>query len=245
MKCLVAGTGRNIAKTWIIARQSLQRIFDSLDDYKCVLVESNSDDTSLQLLKEWELKDVEKRKVFSLGNLKEPSRTKRISQCRNLYLEYFHQEKLFDQYDFLLVVDIDDILQIEASFKKQLEKCLDYKEKEWDAIASNRTKEYYDIWALRSQELGCTFDCWEMAAKYKPKYKFGFYQTGTAKYVTSFQKNIPRNSKWIECQSAFGGMALYKTGSIKTKKYDGTNTCEHIAFHQGLKMYINPDFISG
>lgn len=245
MKCLVAGTGRNIAKTWIIAKQSLQRIFDSLDDYKCILVESNSDDTSLELLQDWALKDSNKRKVFSLGNLKEPSRTKRIALSRNLYLDYFHKEKLFDEYDFLLVVDIDDILQIESSFKQQLETCLNFKEKEWDAIASNRKDKYYDIWALRSQELGCVFDCWEMAALHKPKYKFGFYQTGTQKYVTSFMKNIPRNSKWIECQSAFGGMALYKTASIKTKKYNGDKTCEHISFHEGLKMFINPDFISG
>jgi glycosyltransferase involved in cell wall biosynthesis len=244
MKCLVAGTGRNISKTWSIASQSLQRIFDSLDNYQCVLVESNSSDNSLELLTYWASKDFEKRKVFSLGNLKEPSRTKRIAQCRNFYLDYFHQEKLFDQYDYLLVVDIDNILQIESKFKQQLESCFQTS-LEWDAIASNRKIVYYDIWALRSSELGCTFDCWEMAAKYNTKYKFGIYQTGTQKYVTAFMKHIPKNSKWIKCQSAFGGMALYKTASIKTKKYNGDKTCEHIAFHEGLKMYINPEFISG
>lgn len=244
MRCLIAGTGRNIAKTWTIASKSLQKIFDSLEDYQCVLVESNSGDTSWQLLQEWESSDSGRRHVFTLGDLKEPSRTKRIAQCRNLYLDYFKSRQLFEEYPHLLVVDIDDILQIESSFKQQLQSCLNAN-KEWDAIASNRKMTYYDIWALRSSEMGCTFDCWEMAAAYKPKYKFGLNQTGTQKYVTSFMKHIPRNSKWIECQSAFGGMAVYKTASIQDRRYNGDQTCEHVAFHQGLKMYINPEFISG
>lgn len=244
MKCLVAGTGRDISKSWFIASKSLQRIFDSLDDYHCVLVESNSSDNSLELLQDWSSIDSERRKVFSLGNLEEPVRTKRISKCRNFYLDYFRNNHLFDLFDYLLVVDIDNILQIESNFKQQLQSCFQTS-LEWDAIASNRKMIYYDIWALRSQELGCTFDCWEMAAKYNNKYKFGIYQTGTQKYVTAFMKFIPKNSKWILCESAFGGMALYKTASIKTKQYNGDKTCEHIAFHSDLKMYINPDFISG
>jgi hypothetical protein len=58
-------------------------------------------------------------------------------------------------------------------------------------------------------------------------------------------KVIPSESAWIECQSAFGCMALYKTASIVNRRYDGRKTCEHVSFHAGLRIFINPTFISG
>ena len=62
---------------------------------------------------------------------------------------------------------------------------------------------------------------------------------------TRLCKNIPTSTGFIPCTSAFGGMALYKTKAIKDKTYNGDETCEHISFHKGLKMYINSEFISG
>jgi hypothetical protein len=55
----------------------------------------------------------------------------------------------------LIVVDLDDILNIEADFKQQILHCFKYK-KYWDAVSANRVGEYYDIWALRSEKLTLT-----------------------------------------------------------------------------------------
>jgi glycosyltransferase involved in cell wall biosynthesis len=238
MKFLVAGTCRNISPFWQSVQLSLQKIFQVLDSYDMIIVESNSDDNTLELLRTWS-QEKENIKVISMGNL-EGSRTQRISRCRNEYLKYI------TDHDYLLVVDLDDILNIQDNFQEQLSSC--FSRNDWDCIASNRLEKYYDIWALRSLELGCNFDCWEMANKYgiTKLTSRGFQKIPDRKnYVDKFMINIPQQSEWISCESAFGGMALYKTSAIKSKKYNGDKTCEHVEFNKGLRIFINPFFLSG
>jgi len=237
MKFLVAGTARNITKTWDIAKLSLSRIFETIENYTCVIVESNSDDTSFQVLKNWASED-SRRTVISLGNL-EGSRTQRIARCRNEYLKYI------TDHDYLLVVDLDNVLRIQDTFKEQLESC--FLRNDWDAVASNRLDKYYDIWALRSQTLGIMDDIFtrRRTGYIGGKVRNFNYREYYAYYVEPLKKNIPITSDWISCTSAFGGMALYKTSAIRGHSYDGNITCEHISFNQGLRMFINPNFISG
>jgi glycosyltransferase involved in cell wall biosynthesis len=225
----VVGTARNISSSWTSVQKSLEIILDALIDYECIIIESNSSDNTLQLLHDWSKnKNIT---VLSLGFLKEKERTKRIATCRNKYMEVIHDSK--NTYKYTLIIDLDESLQIEKDFKNQLDTC--FLRSDWDAVASNRRGKYYDIWALRSKTLEIEYDCWEMVKK------FGNRQ----KYVHNHQKIIPTTGDWIECDSAFGCMVLYKTNSIISRKYNGNITCEHVSFHQGLKMFINPAFISG
>jgi glycosyltransferase involved in cell wall biosynthesis len=238
MKYLVAGTCRNISSTWSAVKVSLEKIFSALDSYDLVIVESNSDDNTLQLLRSWSY-EKQNIKIISMGNL-EGSRTQRISRCRNEYLKYI------TDHEYLLVVDLDDVLRIQDNFKEQLDSC--FLRNDWDCIACNRLGKYYDIWALRCKKIGINFDCWEMANKYgiTKLTSRGFQKVADRKnYVDKFMINIPQNSQWIPCISGFCGMALYKTSAIKSKKYNGDKTCEHIAFNKGLRIFINPKFISG
>ena len=99
-----------------------------------------------------------------------------------------------------------------------------------------RRSKYYDIWALRSEELGITFDCWEMVNS---------KQMTVHDAVARFQKIIPTDHPWIKVESAFGGMALCNSKSIQHRIYDGDKGCEHVPFFKGLCMYINPKLISG
>jgi glycosyltransferase involved in cell wall biosynthesis len=237
MKFLVAGTARNITKTWDIAKLSLSRIFETIQNYTCVIVESNSDDNSLEVLQNWASED-SRRTVISLGNL-EGLRTQRIARCRNKYLKYI------TDHDYLLVVDLDDVLRIQDTFKEQLESC--FLRNDWDAIGSNRLYKYYDLWALRCEKLGVIDD---ILTKNVSRFVQGKLRALTNEeyiscYVTPMQKNIPITDDWIECTSAFGGMALYKTFAIRGHWYNGDKTCEHISFNEGLRIFINPKFISG
>ena len=160
-------------------------------------------------------------------------RTKRIAHCRNAYMDFFESRGLFDSHDYMLVVDLDTSLAIEDDFKSQLDSC--FVRDDWDAVASNRRSRYYDIWALRSEQIGCTFDCWEMVNKFGDVHK----------YIRRFQTTICPKLAWIPCASAFGCMALYKTKAVRGKRYNGDQTCEHVSFHEGLRIFINPGFISG
>ena len=240
---LILGTARNIANSWSSTSRSLKTIFDVVGDYQCFIVESNSEDNTLQLLRDWASQD-SRRVVVSMGRLPEPVRTARIAICRNKYMELI--QPYVEQHEHTLVIDLDEALYIEPSFKKQFESC--FSRNDWDVVASNRRGRYYDIWALRSLALGIDYDCWEMASK-----KGGLTLVNgmfrkvdsVQKYVYNHMKVIPTESDWIECQSAFGCMALYKTASIRNRRYDGSRTCEHVSFHTGLRIFINPAFISG
>ena len=86
MKVIICGCAKNIVNFWTNTSKNLQIIFDSLEDYKCIIIESNSTDNSLEVLNDWS-KNNPKINIVSLGNLQEQSRTKRIALCRNKYLE--------------------------------------------------------------------------------------------------------------------------------------------------------------
>lgn len=239
---IIAGCARNISQFWDNTEKSLQKIFDSLPDYKCWIIESNSQDNTLELLEKWAAKD-SRRNVISLGNLTEPSRPKRIGICRNKYMEL--AEPYFSEFGEMLMLDLDDSLGIEDNFKEQLATC--FTRNDWDALGSNRRGKYYDIWALRSKVLGITYDCWEMAMKKSERILThdGFrYIDNRQKYVYSHQKVYPETMPWILVESAFGGLAIYKTAAIKGRRYVG-QTCEHVSFNEGLRMYINTRLISG
>jgi len=240
---IITGCARNISQFWNNTEKSLQIIFNSLPDYRCFIIESNSQDNTLVLLQNWAAKD-SRRTVVSLGWLTEPSRPRRIAICRNKYMEL--AEPYFSQFSEMIMVDLDDALNIEHNFKEQLATC--FTRTDWDALGSNRRGKYYDIWALRSKVLGITYDCWEMAAQHKTGLILthdGFrYTDQRQKYVYDHQKVYPETMPWILVESAFGGLAIYKTSSIKGRRYIG-ETCEHVSFNQGLRMYINPRLISG
>jgi len=239
---IIAGTARNISQFWESTEKSLQIIFDSLPTYKCFIIESNSQDNTLELLNNWAAKD-SRRTVVSLGWLQEPVRTRRIATCRNKYMEL--AEPYFSEFPHIIMLDLDDALKIDSNFKEQLDTC--FSRNDWDGLGSNRRGKYYDIWALRSKVLGITYDCWEMASR-NPEHILthdGFRHIDNRhKYVFSHQKVYPETMSWILVESAFGGLAIYKTAVIKGRRYVG-NTCEHVSFNQGLRMYINPRLISG
>lgn len=244
-KCIIAGCARNIESTWGSVSRSLEHIFDALEDYRCVLVESHSTDQTLSCLQEWASVD-SRRHVISLGSSNEPVRTKRIATARNVYLTICEQEGWYSEFPYLLVVDLDDVLSLNSSFAEDLSTC--FIRNDWDAIGSNRRNRYYDIWALRCKTLGCDYDCWDMMNK--PFLSFGrrlvlTYGQRWQMCVGRHMRKISRSTPWIPCTSAFGGMALYKTDKLQGRRYNGDKTCEHVSFHSGLRMFINPAFMSG
>jgi len=256
MNLIIAGSARDIEKYWKNTKNSLDIIFKSVNNYICIIVESNSSDNTLKCLNDWANND-SKKIIISLGKQLSLIRTQRIANSRNTYMKHINNNKLYNTYDYLLVVDLDDILKIEENFKEQLNTC--FKIKDWDAIASNRNGLYYDIWALRSNSkiLNCDFDCINIdynISQRKCKYtnKIIITKTPKEKKIINYLddrsiliKNISKNNGFIPCTSAFGGMVLYKLDAVKNNLYNGDITCEHLSFNNGLKMYINSEFISG
>ena len=72
--------------------------------------------------------------------------------------------------------------------------------------------------------------------------------------VYSKMITLPQASEWIEVDSAFGGLAIYRKAMFEHCKYVGITEageefCEHVYFHRilkslGAKLYINPKLIN-
>jgi hypothetical protein len=66
--------------------------------------------------------------------------------------------------------------------------------------------------------------------------------------------NLPREAEWLEVDSAFGGLAIYKKSIMSQGSYiglydNGIEVCEHVPFHFGIrqkdgKIFINPRLIN-
>ena len=65
---------------------------------------------------------------------------------------------------------------------------------------------------------------------------------------------LPQDSDWIEVDSAFGGLAIYRREALLSGIYSGKNAlgkpiCEHVTLHEhirekGFKIFINPKLIN-
>ena len=137
MKLIICGCAKNIVNFWTNTSKNLQIIFDSLEDYKCIIIESNSTDNSLEVLNDWS-KNNPKINIVSLGNLQEQSRTKRIALCRNKYLENI--EPFYEEFPYCLFLDLDNALEIYDNFKEQLQSCFQFNNSSHDTPTENSIK---------------------------------------------------------------------------------------------------------
>ncbi len=117
--------------------------------------------------------------------------------------------------------------------------------------AANQDGPYYDIWALRHKEW-CPEDCWaqyNFLNQYRLDFEKNLWGSVYSKMIT-----IAQDSEWIDVDSAFGGLAIYKKTAFDVCRYVGITEmgeefCEHVYFHRqlksiGAKLYINPKLIN-
>ncbi len=65
---------------------------------------------------------------------------------------------------------------------------------------------------------------------------------------------VAEDSPWIEVESAFGGLAIYRRDALLEGDYrgldaNGAEVCEHVSLHQamrstGARLYINPRLVN-
>lgn len=244
---LVVGTARDCAKS---IEKSILVVKDALIDFNFVsfyIVESDSgDDTvkKLTLLGE----RLDNFRYVSLGTLSQriPSRTERIAFCRNQYLKYIKDSK--QAYDFILVTDLDGVS--EKLSRQAILSC--WIRDDWEACFSNQDAPYYDIWALRHPQWAPT-NCWE---EYTRLVNQGMRPyLAKRKAIYSKMVRIDQSSNWIEVDSAFGGLGIYKASAIGGCWYSNTDEFgyeapDHVSFHNAVKLkgahlFINPAMING
>uniref|UniRef100_A0A6C0K2K8 Glycosyltransferase 2-like domain-containing protein n=1 Tax=viral metagenome TaxID=1070528 RepID=A0A6C0K2K8_9ZZZZ len=258
-RCVIIGCAKNVAAHLPSTLAQIDVIRSLWLDAAVVIAENGSTDSTKQLLAEYAATKSHTH-ILTLDEANSiPLRTERLALVRNRLLDFVHET--YSHFDYILSVDLDGILDgFKSSGLTELFKS--FPVDTWDAVFANVAGKYYDIWALRSAEMGITYDCWDMILHLRLE---GGVSRADAKAVcvTQFQKVIePSPSRLIPVESAFGGLGLYRLAATRGCTYVGitrdcscqrfvafnqalcaSETCEHVSFHKdmvanGAKLFI-------
>lgn len=245
---LVACTARDCGKQIKQDIESLQHSLKNFNQVHWLVVESDSQDDTLSKLDE--LKSyIANFSFMSLGILSAdiPLRTERLALCRNTYLKELRDNSIYRDVDFVIIADLDGVNKLIS--EESIASC--FVRDDWGVCTANQLGVYYDIWALR-HEMWSPNDCWQQAKFFEDYGMNKKLARNCAVY--SKQLKIHKNSHWIEVDSAFSGLAIYRRPVLKKAKYiglteNGIEICEHVTLHQqikqqGFNIFINPALIN-
>jgi glycosyltransferase involved in cell wall biosynthesis len=203
-----------------------------------VFYENGSTDNTRTKLSEYCDKNKNSRLIHEDYDSSQYPRTVRLARGRNICLA--EARKINPEY--FICLDFDDA--ISELTKDRFMTCFD-QDFHWDMLSANQEGRYYDLWALR------TYDKW-MDYDYRDMALFGQRSLYFPGYLTMKRKNI-KETEVIPVISSFGGIAIYKFGSIEDGYYYGykneKESCEHVHLHKqmeakGKKLFILGSFIS-
>ena len=244
-RIIVLAAARNVAK---VVESQVEVLIYSFRDFKEVrlhFVESHSTDSTVRVLKALETK----YENFSYESISQESnqnqtRTERISLARNKAKDY--AAKISESLDYVVVADVDGV---NAGLTRS-SVVSNWSNSDWDMVAANQRRDYYDVWALRHKDI-CPNDCWEDFEHFcitMPK------KTAFRLSVKSKMKSFVGTKGFVKVDSAFGGIAIYKSSIYFDSNYNGISEsgipiCEHVPFNLGLvekgaKLFINPEFVN-
>jgi len=266
-RIIFAGIARDCEKFLPNVLETISRLSEIFKESAYVFLENDSSDATKKILTDWgrSKKNFNFLNMDGLGQL--PIRTLRLEYLRNVYIQYIKNDSELNQFDYLIILDMDDV----NSHGLDLEKIADAVSflgdaKDRAAIFANQEGIYYDMWALRHKEL-CPGDVWEVALDHADELKVSDDEA----YQKAFRKrlfSINPNDGFIEVDSAFGGLGIYKLSyvlknpnpylgsKVKILKFPEQTTmiyrmqiCEHVHFHRGItaiggKLFISPALIN-
>ncbi|MDB9772158.1 hypothetical protein OAC11_05085 [Alphaproteobacteria bacterium] len=245
---LIVGTVRNCQSTITSEVRHLNQVFVGAAQVRWLLVESDSDDNTLDCLSSLKT-EVGLFDYLAMGRLKDqfPERARRIAVCRDAYVKEIQRRPEYSEVDYVVVADLDGMCRDLTA--ESVESC--WSRNDWLACFGNQPKGYYDLWALRHE----SWSPKDPFRTYRELVTLGVkpaiaYKTSVIDKILKIETNIP----WIAVESAFGGLGIYRIEAFKHADYsvDGeypADTCEHTTFNRKLgvsssKLYINPSLVN-
>ena len=243
---VITGCVRDGAKTLRRALDALTRATAGFAQVQFLIVESDSTDDTVAQLQALAAQS-DRFAFISLGALAQryPSRTERIAVCRNRYLDELRSAERYAHVDYVMVADLDGVN--DALLPRAVAAC--WQTDAWDVCTANQSDAYYDIWALRHPDW-CPVDCHDQYARLRTM--FG-HPRALAIAIHSRMARLSPHAQWIEVDSAFGGLAIYRRDALLAGRYrgrqDGRDVCEHVPLHaelraRGMRIFINPALIN-
>ncbi len=219
----------------------VNKISSLFQEYYLIIIESDSRDKSFSIISH-EMKN-RNGEFKSLGNLKHKyfERTKRLEICRNEYLKIINDDKDLKEYDYMIVLDADRVNNL-LNPNDLKESIYELNNQNWSSLFPNQSYLYYDIWALRVQNL-IENDCFDEFYKLVNKYSFKkSYYLSVTKKMFFLKNNKDRYKKVI---SAFGGLGIYKIERILGFFYDSKEgrESEHVGFNEKINIKYGNNLI--
>lgn len=206
MKCCFCGTVRNCSPYLEKNFQNIEILSQLFEDYEIIIVYDKSSDNSLEILKNYQLKN-NKLKIYIIPQLISPFRTHRLAHARNICFDYVKE----NNFPLFIMMDFDDVnaKQVNPSILQKYLISNNYNL--WDCLSFNTSPKYYDIWALSIFPYCFSYNHFTNNSQHN----YHVIQN----YIDQILKN--NKNKLIRCISAFNGFAIYKTNIFKNCKYDG------------------------
>lgn len=266
-KLIFAGCARNCAQWLPAVLSNIDRLSISFADTAVVIVENDSIDGTPELLRKWG----RNRRNFHLLQLDglgaEPARTVRLEIARNAYIAAISGRDHLTKFDYLCVVDFDDVNARPIDPIGVAEGISRLRSGEAAGVFANQLGAYYDLWALRHKTFA-PGDVWEEVLDYALSRKVSD-EVAFAKTLGCRSFVIPPTAPPVEVESAFGGFGIYKLSYVirNPNPYLGSRVkllpggspgqiqiarwqqCEHVHFNAGIghlggKLLIIPTMIN-
>ena len=245
---VVLGTARNAS---VNVAEDIKRIVDSLSTLLPTLafiVESDSEDNTVSVLKELTVEDSRIR-FATLGRVSDliPDRIARLRHCRNVYLQELRLNQIYKHCDLVVIADLDGInTKINAqSLKLALES-----DAPWDVLTANQSAGYYDILALRHNYWSP--NNWLLEAEWFALHvsKKEAIKHSMLDRMIKIHPSLPP----FEVQSAFGGLALYRRWTLEKCDYsvdcpEAESEIDHVTLNRKIRqldgrIFIHPGLIN-
>ena len=242
-KLIICGLARDVEDRVSYFRENLKRIVPLFQDYIIVLVENDSVDNTRKVL-------LDMKRDFKLvllgcgidssecvmntkkyGHDHSPSRIEKMVNIRNIYMDYLSRLSP-GEYDLVLMYDIDLVCNV---YQDGLLNTAYYFNKfpEIDMIASN------SVHLLSFVSLFINYEYYDSYAMLPVK-----------RFIKYSDPPVGEKTDLLKVDSACGGFAIYRFGSIHGFKYsyeeDSQNIpiCEHVVFNRNVtNKFINPRMI--
>ena len=268
MNCCICGPVKNCGPYLRKVFDNIEKIGSLFDDYKIVIFYDKSNDNTLDILKEYQLKNP--RLLFYVNkNPTTPFRTHNIAYARNHCLKYIREN--VKTFPYFIMMDFDDVncknVDVEP-LRRSLNRG------DWDGLSFNSSPQYYDIWGL---------SIWPYCFSYN-HFNDNYNYHGIIKDYVMRKLLSLKPGQLLPCISSFNGFSIYRTNKFLKTYYDGRvrsdlfskefiqahakaqksrtlvyrdyghikgryEDCEHRAFHQmarqnsGARIMISPEVL--
>ena len=268
MNCCFCGPVKNCGPYLLKVLNNIEKIASLFEDYTIILYYDNSNDNTLELLKQYQINNP---KLLFYVNSKpmSPFRTHNIANARNFCLKYIRSN--IQKFPFFIMMDFDDVNCKEVNIEP-LRKYLH--SNSWDGLSFNTSPSYYDIWGLSIYPYCFSYN------HFNDNYNYH----GIIKDYIMKNLNSLKPGQLLACISSFNGFSIYRTNKFLDTYYDGRvrsdlfskqlldtharaqksrtivyidygnikgryEDCEHRAFHQmarkksGARIMISPEVL--